>query len=210
GNGQGYDPVNRSGNWHGGASFVGVFTQAPAFNAPPGLTGGGLDDRFDFQLVTGALFDGRGIDYATGTYHTFAVNGSVPVRGSVNDARNTALPDLSNRQTVLNLLTTVSDHLPVVADYVIVAGSGPPAGGSPPPSTGIDLVAAAAALRMPSRTEALALHLTNDRTAAVVASNSGVVDSRLSDAARTSLAEERAPEGPVPDPSPDFLMSDDW
>jgi endonuclease/exonuclease/phosphatase family metal-dependent hydrolase len=120
GNGQAVDPINRPGAWHGDASFLSVFTQAPAVNPPNGLTGGGLDDRFDFQLQSGELNDGFGFEYVAGTYHTFGNNGSVGLNGNINASSSTALPDLSNRTTILNLLTTVTDHLPVVADYRVI------------------------------------------------------------------------------------------
>ncbi|MFO0939538.1 MAG: MBG domain-containing protein [Pirellulales bacterium] len=121
GAGQAKDPVNRVGAWSGTASFNDIFTQAPAVSPPSGLTGGGLDDRFDFQLNTAELSDGQGLEYRSGSYHTFGNNGSVPVNGDINSSSSTALSGLSNRLTVLNLLTTVSDHLPVVADYTIPA-----------------------------------------------------------------------------------------
>lgn len=124
GNGQAFDPPNRMGNWHENAGFRDVFTQAPAVNPPSGLTGGGLDDRFDFQLFSDELTDGAGLDYVAGTYRSFGNNGSVPLNGNINSVANTALSELPNRIAVLNLLTTVTDHLPVVADYRIV-GSAP-------------------------------------------------------------------------------------
>lgn len=117
GNGQAFDPISRPGDWHANSAFVDIFTQAPLANAPAGFVGGGLDDRFDFQLVSGEVLSGGAIQYRSGSYRAFGNNGSVPRNGSINDPRNTALAGLSNRIEVLNLLTTVSDHLPVVADY---------------------------------------------------------------------------------------------
>jgi subtilisin-like proprotein convertase family protein/endonuclease/exonuclease/phosphatase family metal-dependent hydrolase len=117
GNGQAFDPISRPGNWHANSSFVDIFTQAPLANAPAGFVGGGLDDRFDFQLVSGEVLSGGTVQYKPGSYRAFGNNGSVPRNGSINDSRNTALAGLPNRIEVLNLLTTVSDHLPVVADY---------------------------------------------------------------------------------------------
>ncbi len=121
GPGQAFDPVNRPGNWSNTASFRDIFTQAPAVNPPAGLTGGGLDDRFDFILQSNELTDGLGLEYAAGSYHTFGNNGSVPVNGNINSASNTALPGLPNRTQALNLLTTVADHLPVVADFLLLS-----------------------------------------------------------------------------------------
>jgi secreted trypsin-like serine protease/endonuclease/exonuclease/phosphatase family metal-dependent hydrolase len=117
GNGQAFDPVNRPGNWSGNSSFRDIFTQAPALTPANGLDGGGLDDRLDFQLITGEFSNGVGLEYRTGSYHTFGNNGSVAVNGNIDDASSTALPGLANRLSVLTLLRTVSDHLPVVADY---------------------------------------------------------------------------------------------
>tara|TARA_R110002049_G_scaffold185580_3_gene353826 strand:+ start:55492 stop:58680 length:3189 start_codon:yes stop_codon:yes gene_type:complete len=121
GNGQAFDPINRPGNWRNNSSFRDIFTQAPSATVQPGLglDGGGMDDRLDFQLISGELQDGAGMDYRTGSYHTFGVNGSVALNGSIDDASNTALPELGNRLTVLSLLRTVSDHLPVVADFIV-------------------------------------------------------------------------------------------
>ncbi|NBW87011.1 MAG: hypothetical protein EBR23_09335, partial [Planctomycetia bacterium] len=122
GNGQAFDPINRPGSWSGNRSFLDIFTQAPSANPPTGFATGGLDDRYDFQLVTGGMMGGGGLTYTTGSYHTFGNNGSVPLNGSLNDSASTALPGLANRTQVLDLLTTVADHLPVVADYAFLSG----------------------------------------------------------------------------------------
>jgi len=68
-------------------------------------------------LNSGELADGTGLEYRPGSYHTFGIDGSVQVNGSIDDPVSTALPGFSNRTTILTLLRTVSDHLPVVADY---------------------------------------------------------------------------------------------
>jgi len=133
GSGQAFDPLDRPGDWHSNASFVDTFTQAPLSTAPSGFTGGGLDDRFDFQLVSGAVMAPGGFTYLAGSYRTFGNNGSVPRNGSINSPSSTALPGLANRTQVLDLLTTVSDHLPVVADYAYASIASPP---PPPPSSG--------------------------------------------------------------------------
>ncbi len=126
GNGQAFDPLNRLGNWSGTSSFRDIFTQAPS-NAPPsGLIGGGLDDRFDFQLLSGEFTDGNGLEYRPNSYRTFGNNGTVAMNASINSPSNTALAGLANRTTVLNLLTTVSDHLPVIADYTFPTSTNSP------------------------------------------------------------------------------------
>lgn len=120
GPGQAFDPINMPGNWSNNSSFASIFTQAPSNSPPGGLTGGGLDDRFDFVLQSNELTDGVGLEFVANTYHTFGNNGSVAVNGNINDSKSTALPTLPNRTTLLDLLTTVSDHLPVVADYQVL------------------------------------------------------------------------------------------
>lgn len=53
GNGQALDPINRPGNWSNSAAFLDIHTQSPVTSARyGGQTTGGMDDRFDFQLVT--------------------------------------------------------------------------------------------------------------------------------------------------------------
>ena len=42
-------------------------------------------DRFDFQVSTGELFNGSGLEYLSGSYHTFGNNGSVAVNHDIND-----------------------------------------------------------------------------------------------------------------------------
>ena len=66
------------------------------------------------------MADGSGLEYRPGSYHSFGNNGTVPLGHSINESSNTALGGLANRTQVLDLLTTVSDQLPVVADYVLV------------------------------------------------------------------------------------------
>ena len=118
GNGQAFDPINRPGNWNNSSSFRDIHTQSPydpGFNDPT-LISGGVDDRFDFQLVSGEMMDGEGLAYIPGTYHTFGNNGTHGLNDAINDPSNTAQPG-----NVLDALASVSDHLPVVADYQLPA-----------------------------------------------------------------------------------------
>ncbi len=116
GNGQTHDPINRPGNWSSNSSFTSVHTQSPVSGSGSnGLIGGGVDDRFDFQLVTGELLDGEGIDYISGSYHAFGNNGT---HGCCN---NPITAGSGATASVLSALTTASDHLPVVADYQVPA-----------------------------------------------------------------------------------------
>ena len=145
GNGQALDPINAPGSWHNNAGFAAIHTQAPQVAQFDGLSGGGMDDRFDFQLVTNTVKDGEGMSYiGTGvpntsvapsqhSYHAFGNNGTT-YNADVNNPANTALPvseynpDIGagepSRATVLDSLFTASDHLPVVADYQLPARMG--------------------------------------------------------------------------------------
>jgi hypothetical protein len=132
GAGQANDPLNRVGSWHSNSSFADVHTQSPC-NTGCTLVGGGMDDRFDFQLVTGELLDGEGMSYvgptSTGmsgtvhSYHAFGNNGST-YNTNINSSSNTVtFPGVTSytKSQILNALWSVSDHLPVVADYQVPA-----------------------------------------------------------------------------------------
>jgi endonuclease/exonuclease/phosphatase family metal-dependent hydrolase len=128
GNGQAIDPFNKVGNWHGSpGSFLTALTQSPVSTARySGQTTGGLDDRFDFQLVTSALMDNEGLSVLASSYHTFGNDGSVAVNGEITSANASALATrlgytTTQASAVLTALSTVSDHLPVVADYQLPA-----------------------------------------------------------------------------------------
>jgi len=116
GNGQAHDPVNPAGNWANSSQFVGLCTESATT----------LDARFDFLLVSGATLNQPGFQFVPGSYTAFGNNGSTVFGGNVSSASNTALMDLPNRTQVLSLLTTVTDHLPVVADFNIVGLAPPP------------------------------------------------------------------------------------
>jgi hypothetical protein len=113
GNGQAFDPINTPGTGHDSSSFKSVHSQAPA-TSPSGFIGGGVDDRFDFQLVTSEFLDGEGPSYLSGSCHTFGNNGTHNLKGDISSG-SSASP------SVLAALETASDHLPVVADYQLPA-----------------------------------------------------------------------------------------
>jgi len=115
GNGQAFDPLSAPGSWHNNSSFANLHSQSP-HDGSSGLVTGGLDDRFDFQLLTGELLDNEGLSYISGSYHAFGNNGTT-YNQAVNSPGNTY--PLNSGQ--LNALAHVSDHLPLVADYQLPA-----------------------------------------------------------------------------------------
>ncbi|MBN8597311.1 MAG: endonuclease/exonuclease/phosphatase family protein [Planctomycetes bacterium] len=110
GNGKANDPANPTNTWTNSTGFRSLMTHAS--NA--------TDIRFDFQFVTNAMLNQYGVQLVPNTYTVFGNNGSTSFGSSVYSQFSSALPDLANRLQVLQLLTTVSDHLPVVADYAVV------------------------------------------------------------------------------------------
>lgn len=95
-------------------------TQSPRqVNLVCNLFGGGMDDRFDFQLVTGELFDGQGIDLLRSTYRALG-NDGLHCNNAINRGDNFYYPDDVRRSNALaDALHDASDHLPVVAEYVV-------------------------------------------------------------------------------------------
>ena len=116
---QGLDPMAESVSvcqWKDNSSVRYLHTQSPADSSATGLVLGGVDDRFDFQLVTENLFDGEGLSLIPGSYHAFGNNGTHRMNGPINSQSNSALA-----QPLLDALADASDHLPVVADYQLPA-----------------------------------------------------------------------------------------
>jgi hypothetical protein len=124
--GQAFDPINKPGTWTNTASFTKIHTQSPYSAAArdalqSGFSGttGGMDDRFDFQLATANLLDGKGVAYIPGSYQAFGNNGTHGLNNTIDSATNTAQP-----ANILQDMAAVLDHLPVVADYQLPARLG--------------------------------------------------------------------------------------
>lgn len=111
GNGQAFDPVNQIGNWHDNANFKRWHTQNPAGS---GFVGGGMDDRFDWQMVTAELLDDEGLSMISGSYHAFGNNGTHSLNGHINTGTGASA-------AVLDALGSASDHLPIFAQYQVPA-----------------------------------------------------------------------------------------
>lgn len=128
GAGQAFDPINRVGSWSNNAAFKDVHTQSPATTSRyGGQVTGGMDDRFDYQLVSNEFLDGEGLSYLEGSYHAFGNTGTHTFNGDITSGSAAALqarlPGYSAAQAsaVLEALAAVSDHLPVVAQYQLPA-----------------------------------------------------------------------------------------
>lgn len=101
-----YDPVAKPGEWHDNAVYAKLHTQSTHISSTGGYAAGGLDDRFDFILVSQALQDGKGLDYAKGSYLVYGNDGK-----HFNKTINS--PPFTYPKTILDALYSASDHLPV-------------------------------------------------------------------------------------------------
>jgi hypothetical protein len=96
-----------------------------------GSSSGGLRYRDDVQYITGAMQNLPGMQLVAASLGPFGNNGSINLYGNVTDSNNTALADLGQapysaayRTSVLNALSTATDHYPVVADYSFATAVG--------------------------------------------------------------------------------------
>jgi len=111
------DPINRSGNWHNNSSFTGIHTQSTHINTfySDGTNfygaGGGLDDRFDFILMSKNLQTDTILHYVTNTYKSYGNNGNC-FNKNINDTSCTGTFSQTTRDNLYNM----SDHLPVIME----------------------------------------------------------------------------------------------
>lgn len=116
GNAQCLDPLGPA-DWANAASAI-KHTQSPRF-ATGTLVGGGVDDRFDFQLSTAAFQDNDGLALIPGTYRTFGNDGN-HYNLDINAGNNSYYPsDIARSNAVANFLWAATDHMPVVVDYQV-------------------------------------------------------------------------------------------
>jgi endonuclease/exonuclease/phosphatase family metal-dependent hydrolase len=100
-----YDPIDRIGAWQKNYSFRDVHTQSTRYSS------GGLDDRFDFLLISAGIKAHHKIEYAPGTYTAFGNDGD-HFDDSVNWQTNNVVS-----ASIADALVNNSDHLPVFADF---------------------------------------------------------------------------------------------
>lgn len=110
-----YDPINREGEWNNNSSYRDIHTQSThADNSNACFSSGGLDDRFDFILVSPAVYYGsRKVSIVNNSYKAVGQDGN-HFNKSINSPNNGAVPS-----AVANALYNMSDHLPVVMDLAV-------------------------------------------------------------------------------------------
>lgn len=109
-----YDPINKPGNWNNNSYFAPYHTQSTT-TISDCKSGGGLDDRFDFILISNSILNGsKKVKYIENSYKTIG-NDGLHYNTNINSSpQNTSVPP-----NVLNALYVNSDHLPVVLDLLV-------------------------------------------------------------------------------------------
>jgi len=104
------DPIAAPGAWHNNVTHQEIHTQATRLE-PIGShgAGGGLDDRFDFVLISESLLEGSNLRYVDQSYQAYGNSGNC-----YNKAINDPSCGGSFSQDLRNLLHNMSDHLPIV------------------------------------------------------------------------------------------------
>ncbi|HMN96483.1 MAG TPA: hypothetical protein PKC43_08845 [Phycisphaerales bacterium] len=116
---QATDPLG-SGPWGGPLEAL-KHTQSPRDIQSDGLIGGGMDDRFDFQLLGAEVVDQEGIFLMPGTYRALG-NDGLHFNQAINAGNNFYFPgDVARSNALADALFDASDHIPVVADYTVPA-----------------------------------------------------------------------------------------
>jgi hypothetical protein len=158
GSGQLKDPLGSAGvgEWNNNSAFASIHTQSTRTTPlSDGGATGGVDDRFDFQMVSNPVMAGEGLSYigpttvgagsAVHSYRALGNNGG-SFNEAINDSSNTAEPS-----NVLNALYNLSDHLPVFADYQVPARLGTASG---PAVANVMIVGATATQQVTVRNDA--------------------------------------------------------
>ncbi len=106
------DPLNKPGAWSDNPAFSAIHTQATRLSAAGfGIGGatGGLDDRFDFILMSENFWSSPQLNYVAGSYKAFGNNGNCFDR-RIDDTACTGPFSFALRRNLHNM----SDHTPVI------------------------------------------------------------------------------------------------
>ena len=109
------DPINSPGTWHNDNNFRFVHTQSTRTVPINGDgAGGGMDDRFDFIMVSENLMDqNNSISVGENTYEPLGNNGNC-FNARIIDCEDNEVP-----ADIINALFQMSDHLPVKMELEI-------------------------------------------------------------------------------------------
>ncbi len=107
------DPIDKLGYWNENEAFKNFHTQST--HSYGGChSGGGMDDRFDFILVSDYIMNGtKGVHALENTYQALGQDGN-SFNGDLNRTKNESVPD-----EIAKALYNFSDHLPVAMEIKI-------------------------------------------------------------------------------------------
>jgi len=110
-----YDPINQPGNWNNSSQFAEIHTQSTHTSSDNGcFSTGGMDDRFDFILVSPYIYFGsKKVKSVNSSYKALGQDGN-RFNGNIQNPANTIVPD-----SIVSALYQFSDHLPVILDLTI-------------------------------------------------------------------------------------------
>ncbi len=111
------DPVNRIGDWHNHYNYRMVQSQSTHFFGSDSdcAVGGGLDDRFDFILLSNNVkYGNKKVKYVPGSFYVVGQDGK-----HFNKSLRDAPTDTSVPKNVLTALYNNSDHLPVTLKITV-------------------------------------------------------------------------------------------
>ena len=104
-----HDPSNSPGSWHNNYDFRALHTQATHSQSNNIFVGGGIDDRFDFIMLSENMFNNSELQYIDNTYQSYGNNGNCFNKAITNSDCDSADYDFTLRTHLYNM----SDHLPV-------------------------------------------------------------------------------------------------
>jgi len=116
------DPVNQIGVWHNNQKYSLYHTQSTHTIRNGCASYGGMDDRFDFILLSNNVkYGNKKVKYVTGSFHVVGQDGK-----HFNEAINDPPANTSVPSNVLNALYNNSDHLPVTLKVSVDQPTGIP------------------------------------------------------------------------------------
>ncbi|OFX47716.1 MAG: hypothetical protein A2046_05330 [Bacteroidetes bacterium GWA2_30_7] len=109
-----YDPINNLGDWNNNSSYKTIHTQSTHSDDNNCAAPGGMDDRFDFILMSNPVINSSlKIAYLNNSYKAYGQDG-YHFNKSINDGANGVVS-----AAISNALYTVSDHLPVTMKIIM-------------------------------------------------------------------------------------------
>lgn len=108
-----YDPINKPGEWHDNPYYASIHTQSTHDTYGGCYSAGGLDDRFDFILVSQSVLKGtRHVKALPHTYKAIGQDGK-HLNASILSGNH------SESHNLITALSIMSDHLPIMMDVII-------------------------------------------------------------------------------------------